>query len=173
MYCEQRNAHALLKHLLYCEVNCLKVLVHAKCRRDFTDPKRQKPLTDDPVQVKRLRSSLPDFSWKTCCFFCRENAKIDPRHPNKNLRAAQTLTFRNSVMQQCDIRKDPWADEVRGRLLDCIDLVAAEGIYHRNCCSLFFKEVGERPVGRAPNVELSIFLIDFVYGWKQSVKWNY
>ena len=54
-------------------------------------------------------------------------------------------------MQQCDIRKDPWADEVRGRLLDCIDLVAAEGIYHRNCCSLFFKE---RPVERAPNVEL-------------------
>ena len=72
LYCEQRNAHALLKHLLYCEVNCLKVLVHAKCRRDFTDPKRQKPLTDDPVQVKQLRSSLPDFCWKTCCFFFAE-----------------------------------------------------------------------------------------------------
>ena len=39
-------------------------------------------------------------------------------------------------------RKDAWDVEVLSRLQTCIDLVAAEAIYHKNCM-IYFKRVKE------------------------------
>ncbi len=43
-------------------------------------------------------------------------------------------------MEFCDIRNVSWADSVRVRLNDCIDLPAADGIYHKNCQVRFMTE---------------------------------
>ena len=92
--------------------------------------------------AKKLRSSLSHFNWRECCFFCGEEIKIDLKHPNRNkpVFEAVTLTFRTSIWQLCEKRNDSWAETVKIRLNDCIDLPAAEGIYHKTCQVKFMAE---------------------------------
>ena len=40
-------------------------------------------------------------------------------------------------MECCEKRDDPWGSEVMNRLQGCIDLVAAEAVYHDNCLTRF------------------------------------
>ena len=52
-----------------------EVLVHKKCRRDFTDIKRSLQYSDVTAsKPKKIRSSMKPFSWKTCCFLCSKEA---------------------------------------------------------------------------------------------------
>ena len=41
----------------------------------------------------------------------------------------------DNLLECCDKRGDAWASEVQKRLCGCLDLVAAEAIYHANCYS--------------------------------------
>ena len=135
-YCRKHKAFLLLDHLKDCEKDARKVKVHSKCRRDFTDPKRVKKDTVTSSVTKKLtRSECGGFNWKLNCFFC---AKIDSRHVGReNIIAARTLQLRNSILIQCDNRNDQWSEDVKGRLQDCIDFVAAEAVYHKKCYSRF------------------------------------
>ena len=115
-----------------------KVLVHKKCRRDFTDPKRLLCRKLEEPCAKKLRSSLLPFTWKDDCMFCGKSAAVDTRHPERTpVCGVATLPFRQKLLECCDKRGDSWAAEVQNRLHGCIDLVAAEAVYHVNCYSRF------------------------------------
>ena len=49
----------------------------------------------------------------------------------------------------CKERGDEWASEVEKRLLACIDLVAAEAVYHNQCISRFMlkKDLDKKNAG--------------------------
>ena len=92
----------------------------------------------EPPQAKRLCSSMSSFDWKENCMQCRENAKIDARHPEQNkIYNVTTLTMHDNISECCDRRGDTWASEVQKRLCGRLDLVAAEAINHVNCYSRF------------------------------------
>ena len=60
------------------------VLVHKKCRRNFTDLKRgfNNRVTDAEAPcAKRLRSNQQPFNWKEDCMLCGHSAIIDSRYP--------------------------------------------------------------------------------------------
>jgi hypothetical protein len=114
------------------------VLVHAKCRRDFTDPKRLISRNVEGPCTKRLRYSSLPFNWKDDCVFCGKFAAIDKRHPERSpVCAVTTLPFGEKLIKCCDGRGDSWAAKVQNRLRGCTDLVAAEAVYHVNCHSRF------------------------------------
>ena len=60
------------------------------------------------------------------------------------VRTVTTLPMRDKLLECCDKRGGLWSSEVETRLHGCIDLVAAEAIYHDNCFSRFMlnKELG-------------------------------
>ena len=117
------------------------VLVHKKCRRDFTDQKRKAETNVEETEVpnaKRLRSSFSPFNWNAHCMLCGKSATIDTRHPNRtHVKTVTTLPLRSKILEQCHKRGDLWASEVQTRLHGCIDLVAAEVVYHSKCFSRF------------------------------------
>lgn len=151
LYSEKRGKLNLHKYLKECMsvVPKRKVLVHGKCRRDFTDAKRVIPRAPSPIPseptAKRLRSDSLPFNWKGHCMLCGKSAAIDNRHPERSqVCPVRTLPVRMRILEQCTKRADPWALEVQGRLESCIDLVAMEASYHNNCFSRFMlcKEKG-------------------------------
>ena len=117
------------------------VLVHKKCRRDFTDQKRRAETNVEETEVpkaKRLCSSFSPFNWNAHCMLCGKSATIDTRHPNRtHMKTVTTLPLRSKILEQCHKRGDLWASEVQTRLHGCIDLVAAEAVYHSKCFSRF------------------------------------
>ena len=152
-----------------------KVLVHAKCRRDFTDKKRlfssSSSSTEEPA-AKKLRSSLSPFNWNDDCMFCGKHAQVDPRHPDRaQVYQVTTLHFRDKVLEWCDTRGDTWAAEVQNRLHGCIDLVAAEAIYHSNCYTMFMlnkKATPETTVKGRPEDQDMRQWFDALCNWLES-----
>ena len=151
-----KNLHAYL-----CEKSSTSpignVYVHKlqRCRIDYTsDPKGDTRRSidnssEEKSPSKRLRLSLGEFNWKNDCFLCGKPAVIDARHPKR--RPVSRVTFirvRESLLKKCSGRDDSWAQDVKRRLNDCIDLVAAEAIYHGNCSKIFHRPVRNVPAGR-------------------------
>jgi hypothetical protein len=128
------------------------VLVHQTCRRDFTDMKRTRKNSVDyeSPSTKRLRSTMPSFKWKEDCMLCGKSAAIDVRHPNQSsaVHKVTTIPIRKSLLDCCERRGDSWGVEVQSRLLGCIDLVAAEAVYHNTCFSRFM-------LNKAPKANLT------------------
>jgi hypothetical protein len=59
-------------------------------------------------------------------------------HLHQEERSFRTLALvKGRMTQLCIDRGDKWADEVSCRLRSCIDLVAVEARYHRNCSKNF------------------------------------
>ena len=145
-YSEKRGDDELWSYLHECisTVPKVDVLVHAKCRRDFTDAKRSFShcASDNPISepiVKKLRSDSLPFNWKEDCMLCGKSAAYDSRHPEiGRVCRVQTLPVRNTLLEHCVKRGDHWASEVQGRLQNCIALVAKEAMYHHNCFFLRF-----------------------------------
>ena len=112
------------------------IFVHKNCRRDFTDIKRsfQIPAPREDPSTKRLRSSMSPFSWENNCFLCCKLAIEDERHPDRNpFTHATTIDFLKTIVEKCQERKDDWGSEVEIRLSCSRDLVADEGVYHKEC----------------------------------------
>ena len=118
--------------------------VHKKCRRNQTDSKRLRLsyLSDNSEKEekapKKLRSHTSDFEWKRDCFICGEIANYDKKHPERNaftgfIHKITTIPFRQRIIQACGKRTYSWAEEVKIRLHDCLDLIAVEAIYHHTC----------------------------------------
>ena len=132
---------ARLYEYLATSPGCVKV--HITCRRDYTNQKCISSVSGSAselkeVPAKKLRSSCESFNWKTDCFYCGIPAIVDSCHPDRVSHSiASTLPLRTRVLQMCDERKDHWADQVQSRIESCIDLVAVEAIYHRQCFSNF------------------------------------
>ena len=68
---------------------------------------------------------------------------VDPRHPDVIVHTVTTLPLRSKLIECCLKRDDAWGSEVMNRLHGCIDLVAAEAVYHDHCLSRFllYKEL--------------------------------
>ena len=110
------------------------------------------------------------------CFFCEELCVIDKKHPSRNLvQEVTTLPFRDKLLQLCrDRNDDTWGLQVKSLLLNCYDLVAAEGRYHKNCYDKFRKMQPEQqptivksPGGR--NVDQTkVAQFEELYEWMES-----
>ena len=68
---------------------------------------------------------------------CGHSAIIDSRYPETIVRSVTTLPMHAKLMEGCEKRDDPLGSEVMNRLQGCIDLVAAEAVYHDNCPTRF------------------------------------
>ena len=145
-----------------------KVFLHKNCRKVFTDPRKYLPEQSaySDVVKHQLRSTQLDFEWKKQCFFCCEYIVKDSRNPTRTaVRSVETLPFRENLLQTCNERHDDWSKEVCIRLNACIDLVAAEALYHKSCHSRFLlnktrsNENVKASVGRPQNQDKSdVFL---------------
>jgi hypothetical protein len=117
------------------------VFVHKNCRKKYTDKraaseKNEECQGQEPA-TKKLRSSLPQFDYKTQCFICGKIAVDDFKHRDRDLVVeVRTMKTGHTVMKHCD-RLGEMADDVRIRLNDCLDLVAAEARYHNGCYKTF------------------------------------
>ena len=128
----------------HCQVPPGKVYVHSECRRVYVDTKRLKRNTIDtqPATPKKqkLRCSVTSFDWKINCVFCCKVVIFDSHHPDRynDSRAARYIPLRQQILRRCEERGDHWAYSVEARLNGCIDLVAAEAVYHNNCHTRFY-----------------------------------
>ena len=74
---------------------------------------------------------------------CGKRALVDPRHPDVIVHTVTTLPLHSKLME-CSLKMDDaWGSEVMNCLHGCIDLVAAEAVYHNHCLSRFllYKEL--------------------------------
>ena len=92
-----------------------QVLVHKNCRQEYTNPKRAtslRDIEDEPLQTKRLCSSMSSFSLKENCMLCGEKAKIDARYPErKKIHNVTALTMHDDILECCDRRGDTWVQK--------------------------------------------------------------
>lgn len=141
----QRGDHDLTHYLLAKPDN---VYVHEGCRRDYQYIRAQqskRPADTDATsessgRAKFLRSSTDSFDWKTTCFLCGKPAVRDKKHPDRcDVHEAKSDEITRSMLSLCDDRNDDWAFEVKGRLLTCGDLHAADAVYHARCRRKFSK----------------------------------
>lgn len=136
------------------------VKVYILCRKNYTRPdsikadlKRQSeiPCTSS-FNSKRLRSSAPQFNFKSKCFFCaeeidetfREREKKKPLRKRRVVYKMSSLGIKEKVIGAADKRSDYWAEQVKCRLSIVTDLVAADGIYHFDCYMKFFLHISPR-----------------------------
>jgi hypothetical protein len=69
---------------------------------------------------------------------CAKPAVVDTRHPERlKVHRASTIPICSTLLERCKERGDEWASEIEQRVLACIDLVAAEAVYHDQCFSRF------------------------------------
>ena len=143
-FSEERGCSELHAHLTECvkKTPTQAVFVHKDYRRDFTN--RRRPVccnvseNDQLPPAKKLRSSMLPFDWKKNCMLCGNVAQFNARHPERDrVYNVTTLPMRDKLLECCIKRGDAWASDVQNRLHGCIDLVAAEAIYHTNCYSRF------------------------------------
>ena len=117
--------------------------VHETCRKWFNNRKRiasEKKNSEVESKKKKAgtRNSLNYFDWKKNCFLCGDCI----HEKRKDWHAAQTLTIRETILKNCETRltqipEDLWTLEVKGRVNDCVDFVAAEARYHQYCRAVF------------------------------------
>lgn len=116
------------------------VQIHPSCQKNLSNSirKRKKENADekDPVmnKVPRTRQSTSAFEFEKQCIFCAEICDIDERHPNRpQVFKVVYLRYRDTLLEICDKRDDEWAEEVRRRIIPCIDLIQANAKYHETC----------------------------------------
>ena len=122
------------------------VYVHQACRRDFTNARRIKVKeldADIDGNTNMRRSQVETFQWKTHCLFCSKVLMNDDRHPGRYDKVVKAeVCSKKNLFDKCIERGDKWADDVKRRLSDCIDLVASDAVYHKQCQSNFFTNKG-------------------------------
>lgn len=120
------------------------IRIHENCQKYvYNELKRKSSANKRSASTKGAklvtRASVTRFDWKQNCFFCGEPCAFDEKHPGRNrFRLAETLPFRDKVLNTCQERNDIWAEDVKRRVVDCLDFVAAEARYHKACSEKFF-----------------------------------
>ena len=124
-------------HINQSRVSNVRLFVHQKCRRNYTDPKWLKTSLpcETSVPKKKLRlCSSNAFQWNNTCFICGVKCSVDKKHPERNVvYEVRTLQFRDSIINACNKRDDQWNHKIKLRLVNCIYLVAEEPIYQKSC----------------------------------------
>lgn len=118
--------------------NKSSVVVHVKCRKDYT--RRLEPVTSKPQTVHEIREK---FNFKSHCIICGEKVVVEVNKFRKRTSyeysVVETLEFIENIRTNAEKRNDNWGKEVLLRLSNVIDLVAAEGRYHRTCYKYFLR----------------------------------
>lgn len=118
--------------------NKSSVVVHVKCRKDYT--RRLEPVTSKPQTVHEIRE---EFNFKSQCIICGEKVVVEVNKFRKRTSyeysVVETLEFIENIRTNAEKRNDNWGKEVLLRLSNVIDLVAAEGRYHRTCYKYFLR----------------------------------
>ena len=138
--------------------------VHEVCRKLYTRPSsiasalkiaNTSSSNKDILPGRELRSSVSSFKFKIHCILCGNEATSDNSRLLHNLKQpiseVATLEVRETLIRAAIARGDEWGEVVRARLDAVIDLVAAEGRYHRICFAKFMKAKTERGIGRPEN----------------------
>ena len=118
--------------------NKSSVIVHVKCRKDYT-----RRLRLAPKKVDTLHEHRQEFDFKSQCIFCAKKVYEDVRKFRKQTSheysVVETLEFVENIRTNAEQRNDNWGTEVLMRVSNVIDLVAAEGRYHRTCYKYFLR----------------------------------
>jgi hypothetical protein len=117
------------------------VRVHADCRKHYINPKyieADRKRREEAKITYALRPSRDEqFDFITKCMICGKyvpSLEQRERHPERHpVSVVTTLVMHDSVLNAAISRNDSWGKEVRDSTAIVIDLVAAEGRYHRRC----------------------------------------
>ena len=124
------------------------LLLHIRCRKKYTDKRLNAKLKNvKPENHPTLRKSgSNDFNFKTNCFLCGKAA--DGRQGKWWLCAEKNVG--KSFLERAKSRNCPWGDTVYTRIVNNVDLIAAEGRYHEKCNASFRlnKQNNDLPKGR-------------------------
>ena len=137
-FSQERNENSIYHHLVTCKDEKTPVFVHEDCRKWFNNKRRILTVKENR-ETKKTRRSFTLFNWKENCFFCGSSCVNDVKNPSRrDWHIASTLQMRQNILDTCTSRleknaSDEWALQVQTKALDCIDFVAAEARYHRNC----------------------------------------
>lgn len=135
--------------------NTNSVCVHKQCRRDYTRAssieaasKTDRPSGSVDEDARQLRSEQKAFDFKNHCLFCGEEAKPPdvkyPAHRRRSVHNVETVRTANKISDLIQERDDDWARTVHKRILNVVDLFAAESRYHLDCYNKF----QQLPTGR-------------------------
>ena len=120
------------------------ITVHIKCRKDYT--RRIEPPTR---KVHHSSTTREKFNFKTQCLFCAKTVTANVKKHRKTYQheysLVQTLEIVNTIRNNAKTRNDSWGSEVLLRLASVVDLVAAEGRYHRMCYKYFLRPKCAKP----------------------------
>ena len=123
-----------------CKKDNLPVFVHEDCRKSFNNKRR---ISNELQRIKKTRLSVEQFNWKSNCFYCGTECITDRKNPNcKDWHLASTFEMKENVLKKCDSKIEENPDDqltldVKARLENCYDLIAAKGRYHRSCSVKF------------------------------------
>ena len=83
--------------------------------------------------------------------FCGLTAKYDGKKRGFVVIPVETQEFQNSIAQICKARNDEWSITVLGRIEYCLDLCAADAVYHKACSVNFRtgKQIPHKYVGNS------------------------
>lgn len=136
------------KHRIFRGLTSL--LIHANCRKNYTrvdtihKDVRNASTSQEEAGPSQLRSSAPQFDFKSNCFLCgyyvQEKTKT-PHSKRRTVHKNETLTLQCRIREVCSMRKDSWGDAVLGRLSSINDLVAEGAVYHKDCHNTFVKPI--------------------------------
>ena len=71
----------------------MKVLIHTKCRKDYTNQRRLDNFLKKEVvnNRKTTRQSMEQFDCKKQCFHCGADTGKDKKHPDRKLKYCSSL----------------------------------------------------------------------------------
>ena len=92
------------------------------------------------MNQKRKSYALPQtlLNGKKHCLFCGEECvkSSHSRNPGRqSFSKVETLEFRDNVLLRIGNSEDVKMSSIRHRILNCIDLVSVEAVYHTKCNS--------------------------------------
>ncbi|KAG1687726.1 hypothetical protein GQR58_008300 [Nymphon striatum] len=120
------------------EKDIQSLIKFSRIRKHVNLEHQLKACTENNRPNKRLRSSIELFNWKGNCFLCAKRAVQDTKNPKrKSIHQVSTLELSKRLIEQCHVRSDGWGEAVFTRLSCSNDLVADEGIYHKECLQRF------------------------------------
>lgn len=139
-YSVERKEDEITNELKHCKKEKISVFVHENCRKWFNNKRR---IGHEPQKIKKTRLSLEQFHWKSNCFYCGTECIADRKNKNrKDWHLASTFETKETILKKCDSKLDVNPDDrqaldVKARLEDCYDLIAAEARYHQSCSTKF------------------------------------
>ena len=130
------------------------VKIHATCQNNIKNSIRKRRANSENSEKHKVakiatRSSIESFNWKEQCFFCGEECKEDKKHPDRrHIYQVTFLHYQENTLKIGNSRKeDPWALEVKRRIINCIDLAQEEVRYQDDSRTKFTSNVQQSNFG--------------------------